>query len=56
MSTKNVGGDLQQALGLQLPPVAIAFLANPPEGVPRVSRALAAGCAYWMHAAVGNSF
>lgn len=47
---------LQQALGLTWPPVAIAFRAEPPAGVPRVPAGLAAGCAYWTHAAEGHSF
>jgi uncharacterized protein (DUF169 family) len=53
---RNAAGHLQDALGLMVPPVAIAFRSTPPEGVPRVPKALAAGCAYWMHAAQGNSF
>jgi uncharacterized protein (DUF169 family) len=44
------------ALNLQWQPVAIAFMAEPPAGLPRVDRALPAGCAYWKHASEGHAF
>jgi uncharacterized protein (DUF169 family) len=44
------------SLGLDSPPVAIAFLSSPPEGLPRVSRPDSAGCAYWNRAAEGQAF
>jgi uncharacterized protein (DUF169 family) len=37
-------------------PVAIAFLDEAPAGLPRVDRALPAGCAYWKHASEGHAF
>jgi uncharacterized protein (DUF169 family) len=37
-------------------PVAVAFLAVPPAGLPHVDRALPAGCSYWKHAADGHAF
>jgi uncharacterized protein (DUF169 family) len=43
-------------LSLSRLPVAIAFLAEPPPGVPRVGRALPAGCSYWKHASEGHAF
>jgi uncharacterized protein (DUF169 family) len=44
------------ALKLQWRPVAIAFMSTPPAGLPRVDRALPAGCAYWKHASEGHGF
>ena len=44
------------ALKLQWQPVAIAFLAAAPAGLPRIDRALRAGCAYWKHASEGHGF
>jgi len=43
-------------LTLSRPPVAIAFLDAPPPGLARLERPLAAGCAYWRHAADGHAF
>lgn len=44
-------------LGLQGNPVAIAFLAEPPEGVARWDGGeVAAGCAFWRHARGGRTF
>jgi uncharacterized protein (DUF169 family) len=43
-------------LNLQWQPVAIAFMSAPPPGLPRVERALPAGCAYWKHASEGHAF
>lgn len=37
-------------------PVAVAFLAAPPAGLPRVDRALPAGCSYWKYALDGHAF
>ena len=56
MSIANVATRLQQALRLTSPQIAIAFRAEPPAGVARVAPSLAAGCAYWSHAAAGHSF
>jgi uncharacterized protein (DUF169 family) len=43
-------------LNFQWQPVAIAFMSAPPAGLPRVERALPAGCAYWKHASEGHGF
>jgi uncharacterized protein (DUF169 family) len=45
-----------EALNLEWRPVAIAFMSAPPAGLPRVDRALPAGCAYWKHASEGHCF
>jgi uncharacterized protein (DUF169 family) len=37
-------------------PVAMAFLAHPPAGLPRIDRPLPAGCGYWKHASDGHAF
>jgi uncharacterized protein (DUF169 family) len=37
-------------------PVAVAFLADPPPGMERVSRAAPAGCGYWKQASEGQAF
>lgn len=47
---------LGELLDLSLPPIAIAFLAAPPPGLPRVDRPGAASCAYWRRAADGEAF
>jgi uncharacterized protein (DUF169 family) len=47
---------LQDLLGLQTPPVAIAFRASAPANVPHVSRPEASGCGYWKRAAEGRTF
>jgi len=44
------------ALKLARPPVAVAFLSTPPDGVTRVDRPAAAGCSYWKHASDGHAF
>lgn len=43
-------------LKLLRPPVAVAFLSSPPDDLPRIDRAAAAGCGYWKHAADGHAF
>jgi uncharacterized protein (DUF169 family) len=43
-------------LDLHRPPVAVGFLAAPPEGLTRVDRVAAAGCGYWKHASDGHAF
>ena len=49
--------DVQEALGLDGAPVAIAFLAEPPPGVaPWEDGPVAAGCAFWRHARNGRAF
>jgi uncharacterized protein (DUF169 family) len=47
---------LAQLLSLTSPPVAIAFVDAPPDGVPHVSAAEPAGCGYWRRAAAGEVF
>jgi uncharacterized protein (DUF169 family) len=47
---------LTQLLGLRHAPVAIAFRADAPAGVPRVHAPGPAGCAYWPRAAAGEVF
>lgn len=50
------GRQLQELLGLQLPPVAITFRDTAPPGVSRIEAAALAGCAYWRQAAEGKVF
>lgn len=47
---------LSDLLGLDSPPVAIAFVEEPPPGVPHVSDVEPAGCGYWRRAAAGEVF
>src|SRR5207249_6119409 len=47
---------LQNLLGLELPPVAIAFRDSPPPNIARVESPQPAGCGYWRLAAAGNVF
>jgi uncharacterized protein (DUF169 family) len=56
MNHFRLADDLQQILQLRLPPIAIAFVAKPPEGVQHVDRPAAAGCAYWKQATQGRVF
>jgi len=44
------------ALSLEAAPVAVAFLAEPPAGVPRIGRSQPASCSYWKEASAGRSF
>jgi len=34
----------------------VAFVSSAPEGLPRIDRSAAAGCAYWKHASDGHAF
>jgi uncharacterized protein (DUF169 family) len=43
-------------LGLRLPPIAIAFVAEPPAGVAHLDRAVPSGCTFWKLAAEGATF
>jgi uncharacterized protein (DUF169 family) len=43
-------------LNLAHPPVAVAFLADPPAGLKRIDRPLPAGCSYWKRASEGDAF
>jgi uncharacterized protein (DUF169 family) len=47
---------LQQSLGLQWPPVAIAFRSSPPAGVSHIPASALASCSYWRMAAEGQVF
>jgi uncharacterized protein (DUF169 family) len=47
---------LQELLGLRSAPVALAFRASPPAGVPRIQKAGPSGCSYWEYAAEGRTF
>jgi uncharacterized protein (DUF169 family) len=47
---------IQSLLGLEWPPVAIAFRTTPPPGVQRIGLAAPAGCGYWRLAAEGKVF
>ena len=49
-------GRLQELLGLRSPPVAIAFQAKAPAGIPRVDAPAPSGCTYWKEAAAGRTF
>jgi len=44
------------SLNLAWKPVAVGFMSNPPEGLPRIDGPLPAGCAYWKRAAAGEKF
>jgi uncharacterized protein (DUF169 family) len=48
--------DILSTLQLKSAPVAIAFLATPPPGVPRIDRPRPAGCGYWKEASEGRAF
>jgi len=47
---------LTTLLGLDTPPIAIAFCATAPAGVPRVDKAAPAACSYWKRAQAGEVF
>ncbi|HKN88155.1 MAG TPA: DUF169 domain-containing protein [Nitrospiraceae bacterium] len=50
------GSELQELLGLRLPPVAIAFRESAPANMPRIESPAPAGCGYWRLAAEGRVF
>jgi uncharacterized protein (DUF169 family) len=50
------GTQLQALLGLEWPPVALAFQANAPAEIQRVGAAGPSGCTYWKLAAEGKIF
>ena len=50
------GKALQDLLGLNLPPVAIAFRESAPGNMPRIDSPAPAGCGYWRLAAEGRVF
>lgn len=47
MNYANVANALKEGLGLTHPVIGLAFLAEPPAGVPRFSQAVPAACAFW---------
>ena len=56
MSWTACGKQLRRLLGLDLPPVAIAFQGSPPSNMTRVDAPTPAGCGYWRLAAEGKIF
>jgi uncharacterized protein (DUF169 family) len=56
MNVSKAGTELQELLGLSLPPVAIAFQDSAPAGMRRVNIPAHAGCGYWRLAAGGEVF
>jgi len=56
MDRTTQGTQLQELLGLALPPVAIAFRAAAPAGIARIAAPAPAGCGYWRLAAEGKVF
>lgn len=56
MSLATQGRELQELLGLRLPPVAIAFRESAPANMPRIESPAPAGCGYWRLAAEGRTF
>jgi uncharacterized protein (DUF169 family) len=50
------GDRLRAFLGLQWPPIAVAFQASPPPDLQRVGAAGPSGCTYWKLAAEGKIF
>ena len=56
MARTTQGTQLQELLGLALPPVAIAFRAAAPAGIARIAAPAPAGCGYWRLAAEGKVF
>jgi uncharacterized protein (DUF169 family) len=56
MSLATHGRELQELLGLHLPPVAIAFRESAPANMPRIESPAPAGCGYWRLAAEGRVF
>src|SRR2546428_2815925 len=56
MDRTTQGTQLQELLGLALPPVAIAFPAAAPAGIARIDAPAPAGCGYWRLAAEGEDF
>ncbi len=53
MDSSALSTRLTEWLGLRSPPVAIAFRAGPPPGVPRIATPAPSGCSYWRLAAEG---
>lgn len=47
MDTKQIAQTLKDSMGLANAPIGLAFLEEPPAGVPRYSQAVPAACAFW---------
>lgn len=56
MDLTTQGVQLQELLGLHLPPIAIAFRESAPAGMRRIDAPAPAGCGYWRLAAEGHVF
>src|SRR5436190_20544068 len=56
MERTTIANQFQDLLGLRSPPVALAFMASPPAGIPHVDAAGPSGCTYWKYAAEGRTF
>jgi uncharacterized protein (DUF169 family) len=56
MNDTSQGDQLQALLGLQWPPIAVAFQASAPADLQRVEAAGPSGCTYWKLAAEGKIF
>lgn len=56
MKDTSQGDQLQALLGLQWPPIAVAFRASAPADLPQVEAAGPSGCSYWKQAAEGKTF
>lgn len=56
MDLTTQGAQLQELLGLHLPPIAIAFRESAPAGMRRIDAPAPAGCGYWRLAAEGHVF
>jgi uncharacterized protein (DUF169 family) len=56
MNDTSQGDRLQVLLGLQWPPIAVAFQASAPADLQRVEAAGPSGCTYWKLAAEGQIF
>jgi uncharacterized protein (DUF169 family) len=56
MNDTSHGDQLQDLLGLQWPPIAVAFQDRAPADLPRVEAAGPSGCTYWKLAAEGKIF
>src|SRR6266704_1593029 len=56
MNDTSQADQLQALLGLQWPPIAVAFQASAPADLPQVEAAGPSGCTYWKLAAEGKIF
>jgi uncharacterized protein (DUF169 family) len=56
MNDTSQAAQLQALLGLQWPPIAVAFQDSAPANLPRIGSAGPSGCTYWKMAAEGKIF